>query len=117
MLDATPNAGVALLNAARIGLFSQADLGASVTPADPALGAVWQGGGAGASAMVLTPAMLQMRASKFISAYRKGSIHGEFPSQYLNSTVAEIKAAASGRNASSDARKAWKLLNDTRFGK
>ncbi len=53
-------------------------------------------------------------AQSFMSRCVKGSAKAEFPSQYLNSTLAEIKSKASSDD---DAKKAKKLLTDGRFRK
>jgi len=49
-------------------------------------------------------------ADHFISRCRKGSIRSEFPGEYYNSTLGAIRNDSSARG-----KKAWKLLNDTRF--
>jgi RHS repeat-associated protein len=56
-----------------------------------------------------------LTAQEFIALYRRGSIHGEFPGQYLRASLAEIAAAS--RAGKAEARKAMKLLNDSRFAK
>lgn len=55
---------------------------------------------------------LSLFADTFISTCRKASIRREFPSQYLNSYLEDIK-----NDKSAIAKKAWKLLNDSRFKK
>jgi len=71
---------------------------------------------AGTTAMAMFPGGGEGEtAAKIISRTRAGSILREFPSQYLNSTLAEIrKDAKEGIQA---ARKALKLLQDNRFKK
>jgi hypothetical protein len=51
-------------------------------------------------------------AQDFIGRCCLGSIYREFPSEYLSSTLEEIR-----RDSSATGRKAWKLLNDGRFRK
>lgn len=51
-------------------------------------------------------------ADGFISRCRKASIRREFPAQYLDRTLGEIKG-----DSSADGKRAWKLLNDGRFSK
>lgn len=55
---------------------------------------------------------LSLFADTFISACRKASIRREFPSEYLNSYLEDIK-----NNSSAAGKRAWKLLNDGRFKK
>ena len=55
---------------------------------------------------------LSESADSFISRCRKGGIRREFPSEYNNVTLREIK-----RDKSDDGKKAYKLLNDRRFRK
>ncbi|MBB5465510.1 hypothetical protein OKW30_002977 [Paraburkholderia sp. Clong3] len=56
-----------------------------------------------------------MYACDIISAECKGSVLREFPGQYLNSTLDDIRSDA--QDGVKDARKALKLLNDGRFKK
>lgn len=57
-------------------------------------------------------------AGEIISSDRQGSINREFPDEYRNKTVAEIKQAAKGKGKSARrAKKALKLLHDKRFRK
>ncbi len=55
---------------------------------------------------------LSLFADTFISTCCKASIRREFPSQYLNSYLEDIK-----NDKSAPAKRAWKLLNDGRFKK
>ncbi len=55
---------------------------------------------------------LSLFADTFISACCKASIRQEFPSEYLNSYLENIK-----NDRSATAKRAWKLLNDSRFKK
>ncbi|WP_448265318.1 hypothetical protein [Nostoc sp. DSM 114159] len=55
---------------------------------------------------------LSLFADTFISVCRKASIRREFPSEFLNSYLEDIK-----KNKSAIGKKAWKLLNDNRFKK
>ena len=55
---------------------------------------------------------LSLLANTFISVCRKASIRREFPSEFLNSYLEDIK-----KNKSASGKKAWKLLNDSRFKK
>lgn len=55
---------------------------------------------------------LSLLADTFISVCRKASIRREFPSEFLNSYLEDIKI-----NKSASGKKAWKLLNDNRFKK
>ena len=55
---------------------------------------------------------LSLFADTFISVCRKASIRREFPSEFLNSYLEDIK-----KNRSASGKKAWKLLNDGRFKK
>ncbi|MFN6571581.1 hypothetical protein [Dendronalium sp. ChiSLP03b] len=55
---------------------------------------------------------LSLFADTFISVCRKASIRREFPSEFLNSYLEDIK-----KNKSASGKKAWKLLNDNRFKK
>jgi hypothetical protein len=57
----------------------------------------------------------QKKAIDIIAEECEGSIHREFPSQWLDKTLDEIARAAKQRDKS--ARKALKLLNDQRFKK
>jgi hypothetical protein len=51
-------------------------------------------------------------ADSFIGRCRKGSIRQEFPGELLNETLSNIKAGSVANY-----KKAWKLLNDSRFVK
>lgn len=51
-------------------------------------------------------------AADFIQRCRLGSILREFPSEYLDRTLAQIKV-----DRTTKGRKAWKLLTDSRFAK
>ncbi|MEH2321404.1 hypothetical protein [Nostoc sp.] len=55
---------------------------------------------------------LSLFADTFISICRKASIRREFPSDFLNSSLEDIK-----KNKLATGKKAWKLLNDSRFKK
>ena len=55
---------------------------------------------------------LSETARSYISRCRKGSINSVFPGEMYSKTLGEIK---SGRSAVH--KKAWKLLNDSRFAK
>ncbi|WP_414515648.1 hypothetical protein [Nostoc sp. PCC 9305] len=55
---------------------------------------------------------LSLFAETFISVCRKAFIRREFPSEFLNSYLEDIK-----KNKSASGKKAWKLLNDNRFKK
>lgn len=55
---------------------------------------------------------LEESASSFISRCRKSGVRREFPSEYNEKTLREIK-----RDKSADGKKAYKLLNDRRFKK
>jgi hypothetical protein len=55
---------------------------------------------------------LTSTADAFISRCKKGSIRGEFPSEFNQVTLAVIK-----RNKTARGKRAWKLLNDHRFDK
>ncbi|MBD2338637.1 hypothetical protein H6G64_16820 [Calothrix sp. FACHB-156] len=55
---------------------------------------------------------LSLFADTFISVCRKATIRREFPGEFLNSYLEDIK-----NNKSATGKKAWKLLNDTRFKK
>ncbi|MCZ8355629.1 MAG: hypothetical protein O9340_12895, partial [Cyclobacteriaceae bacterium] len=57
----------------------------------------------------------KMTAEEWIGKYCKGSIRSEFPEEFLDWTLDQIKAEAQKGNAR--AKKAWKLLNDKRFRK
>ncbi|MDF5712212.1 MAG: hypothetical protein PUP90_32185 [Nostoc sp. S4] len=50
---------------------------------------------------------LSLFADTFISACRKASIRREFPSEYLNSYLEDIK-----NDKSAPGKRAWKFLND-----
>ena len=54
-------------------------------------------------------------AEDIIAKEKKGTIHREFPKQYLDKTYREIKEAA--RRGDKAAKKAKKLLDDKRFNK
>jgi hypothetical protein len=51
-------------------------------------------------------------AEVYIGRCRKGSIKSEFPGELLQETLKNIKAGSSANY-----KKAWKLLNDSRFAK
>lgn len=55
---------------------------------------------------------LEESADSFISRCRKGRIRREFPTEYSQVTLKEIKKAKTN-----DGKKAYKLLNDRRFKK
>jgi hypothetical protein len=55
---------------------------------------------------------LSLLADTFISVCLKASIRREFPSEFLNFYLEDIKS-----NKSATGKKAWKLLNDNRFKK
>jgi hypothetical protein len=55
---------------------------------------------------------LSLFADTFISVCRKATIRREFPSELLNFNLEDIK-----KNKSAIGKKAWKLLNDSRFKK
>ncbi|HYT88587.1 MAG TPA: hypothetical protein VEL76_07750 [Gemmataceae bacterium] len=55
------------------------------------------------------------KASEIIAEECRGSVHREFPSQWLEKTLADIEHSA--RQGDRSARKALKLLNDPRFKK
>jgi hypothetical protein len=57
----------------------------------------------------------QKKASDIIAEECQGSIHREFPSQWLDKTLEDITKAAKQGDAS--AQKALKLLNNRRFKK
>jgi hypothetical protein len=57
----------------------------------------------------------QKTAAEIIAEECEGSIHREFPSQWLGETLDEITRVA--RTGDKSARKALKLLNDRRFKK
>ena len=57
----------------------------------------------------------QKKASRVISEECEAGILREFPSQWLDKTLEEIRKA--GRTGDRSARKALKLLNDRRFKK
>ena len=48
----------------------------------------------------------------FIGRCRKGGINSEFPGQFYDVKIREVK-----NGTSADHKKAWKLLNDNRFKK
>jgi fumarate hydratase class II len=54
-------------------------------------------------------------AGEIIGMNKKGSISREFPNEWRNSTLNDIKKAA--KNGDQSARKAKKLLEDKRFDK
>ncbi|WP_284120114.1 hypothetical protein [Streptococcus canis] len=56
-----------------------------------------------------------MTANDIISNRRKAGVRREFPDEYLNKTLKEIKKEADAGNAR--AKKAKKLLQDGRFKK
>jgi len=58
---------------------------------------------------------LESTADDWISRNLKGSVNREFPSQMRNRTLDEIRRDA--RAGDEAAKKAWKLLNDSRFRK
>ncbi len=58
---------------------------------------------------------LNSSADDFIAQNCEGSVRGEFPGQFLNKSLAEIRKAA--RSGDRLARKADKLLKDGRFRK
>ncbi len=51
-------------------------------------------------------------AEVYIGRCRKGSIKSEFPGELLQETLKNIKAGSAANY-----KKAWKLLNDSRFAK
>ncbi|MBW4480264.1 MAG: hypothetical protein KME54_26360 [Tolypothrix brevis GSE-NOS-MK-07-07A] len=55
---------------------------------------------------------LSLFADTFISVCRKATIRREFPSEFLNYYLEDIK-----KNKSAVGKKAWKFLNDGRFKK
>lgn len=81
------------------------------------LGQMAGGGGkqaANAAAKKLIDKM-KTKAVDWIAKNKKGSINKEFPSEWGNKTLEEIRKAA--QNGEKNAKKAWKLLNDNRFNK
>jgi hypothetical protein len=58
---------------------------------------------------------LRSKAGDWISKQCKGGINREFPDQFRNDTLEDIKNAAKAGDKA--AKKAWKLLNDSRFKK
>ena len=56
-----------------------------------------------------------MTASEIIKKFKKGSIHREFPSEYLEKKYEDIVRDAS--KGEPNAKKAKKLLTDKRFDK
>jgi hypothetical protein len=71
----------------------------------------WLPGGGGPQ--ISTPTLVM--SEEIISRFKKGSIRSVFPSEYLHTTLAEIRRlAASGDRA---AKTALKLLTDGRFNK
>jgi RHS repeat-associated protein len=58
---------------------------------------------------------LNSTADQLISKECQASVRGRFPKSVLNNTLKEIKELA--KEGDSDARTAWKLLNDLRFKK
>jgi hypothetical protein len=65
--------------------------------------------------IVLTPAMLEMPASKFIPKYLKGSVNRKFPQQLMNKTLREIEALAMAGDG--DGQTAWKLIKCNKYMK
>jgi len=57
----------------------------------------------------------QQKASDIIAEECQGTIQREFPSQWLDKTLNEIRKAA--KQAEASAKKALKLLNNRRFKK
>jgi RHS repeat-associated protein len=66
-------------------------------------------------AVVITPAMLEMRCTDYISKYRQAYVRGEFPSQFNNCKVKEVVELA--KQGDKPALKAKKLLIDGRWWK
>ncbi len=59
-----------------------------------------------------------MTALEIIEQNCKGSIHQEFPEDFWNKTIKEIRKLAQGKGEiAKKAKKAWKLLSDKRFRK
>lgn len=58
---------------------------------------------------------LNSTADEIISKECKASVISRFPKSVLNNALSEIKELA--RDGDSDARTAWKLLNENRFKK
>jgi RHS repeat-associated protein len=67
---------------------------------------------AASTAMAMIPGGEGETAAQIIAKFRAGSVLREFPGQYLNSTLKEIQRDA--KQGSAVARKALKLLKDTR---
>lgn len=63
----------------------------------------------------MLPGMWSMKAKEFIPKYCKGSVNREFPSEWLEKTVQEIKQAADQGNRR--AQTAWKLLSRREYRK
>lgn len=55
---------------------------------------------------------LSEKAQSYIGRCRKGSINSEFPSEMYSETLNVIKNGSTANH-----KKAWKLLNDSRFVK
>lgn len=55
---------------------------------------------------------LDSTANDYIEKCRKASVRNEFPSEYFERTLAQIKV-----DRTTKGRKAWKLLTDSRFAK
>ncbi len=72
-------------------------------------------GAASAAATCDTQSSLDDLARTFIGRCCKGSVNREFPAQWLDKALREIKAAAD--RADRDARKAWKLLSRPEYRK
>lgn len=61
---------------------------------------------------------LRSKASDWIGQRCKGSINKEFPTELEDKSLEEIRNLSRGKSDLSDvAKKAWKLLNDSRFQK
>ena len=59
---------------------------------------------------------LRTKAQDWIGQKCKGSVNREFPSELKDKTLEEIKNLSQGKGDLADAaKKAWKLLNDSRF--
>ena len=59
-----------------------------------------------------------MTALEIIEQECKGSIHQEFPEDFWNKKIKEIRKLAQGKGElAKKAKKAWKLLTDHRFRK
>jgi RHS repeat-associated protein len=70
---------------------------------------------AAAAAAAAAARRMASKAKDVIAKECKGSIHEEFPAQFYNKTLNEIKKAAQGGDPA--AKKAWKLINENRFKK